>query len=552
MGEILLAICIFLLGIYYFKNPVTCDPILSFIGIFFILWIFTKAYLGYWLGGPLAFRSAALFYYVFFAFISYVVFERHLSGRWGPWFAGIFLAVNLLFVPMNDYFVIAYSFLYLGLSLSQSNLWLKYGGILLVGYHAIHSKYLWDGSRSHMIGIGVVSIFLTFYFLFGMIKLSWRTKVWAAIAFGMIGMIVLLTLGDRNAVKSMVNIRHLTEEYSDLETEINFKKKYYVERPLVVELYHENKDNQFDKIVSGEDKMVMDAVSRSSVTTSRTERKSVTNKVVSQPAALNQAVGSALLERANRIYEKAQAMTGEGDRSKACKTKTELKGDINYFLDNTNGAIPTEVQAALQGLSLALQHEKGRPVPETATTLSVIKLKESLQKSKETPVVLATPSSDRSLEIAYNNIFFRYFIWRDMAEELKKQKAWWGVDFGEPQRSPSLEILGWASIEWLRDGWIAPHNSFLHMIYRGGLIGFFVVLATLSALLSLTRRFLQLRSVWGGLLVAILLYWTTISNFLVFFELPYNAIPFWSFFGFVWAYAQVLEKDAETADSVKI
>jgi uncharacterized membrane protein len=61
-----------------------------------------------------------------------------------------------------------------------------------------------------------------------------------------------------------------------------------------------------------------------------------------------------------------------------------------------------------------------------------------------------------------------------------------------------------------------------------------------------------LGSVWGGLLMAILVYWVTISNFLVFFELPYNAIPFWSFLGMVWAYAQTLEKDIQTAESVKI
>jgi len=40
--------------------------------------------------------------------------------------------------------------------------------------------------------------------------------------------------------------------------------------------------------------------------------------------------------------------------------------------------------------------------------------------------------------------------------------------------------------------WIAPHNSFLHMIYRGGIIGLLAVIATIAALVSLTRRFLRL------------------------------------------------------------
>lgn len=90
--------------------------------------------------------------------------------------------------------------------------------------------------------------------------------------------------------------------------------------------------------------------------------------------------------------------------------------------------------------------------------------------------------ADRSLEVAYNNIFFRLFIWRDMLNELKMKSAWWGVDLGQPQRSPSIEILGWATVEWRRDGWITPHNSFLHMIYRGGIVGLLFVGAIIGVL----------------------------------------------------------------------
>ena len=53
-----------------------------------------------------------------------------------------------------------------------------------------------------------------------------------------------------------------------------------------------------------------------------------------------------------------------------------------------------------------------------------------------------------------------------------------GVGFGHVQRSVSLEILGWAESEWSRDGWIMPHNFFLHLPYRAGVLGlvFLVVL----------------------------------------------------------------------------
>ena len=66
-------------------------------------------------------------------------------------------------------------------------------------------------------------------------------------------------------------------------------------------------------------------------------------------------------------------------------------------------------------------------------------------------------------------IVFRLFVWRDMARELVQKRAWWGFSFGYPQRSRSLEVLRWAIGEWSRDGWITPHNSFFHIIYRAGL-----------------------------------------------------------------------------------
>lgn len=149
----------------------------------------------------------------------------------------------------------------------------------------------------------------------------------------------------------------------------------------------------------------------------------------------------------------------------------------------------------------------------------------------------------RNIEVALNNIVFRLFIWRDMLEDLKEHRAWVrGMGFGHPQRSPSIEILGLATNEWRRDGWITPHNSFLHMIYRGGVVGVAMIVALLAGLGNLTVRLLRLKSVWGGLLLASLFYWIGLANFLVVLEFPYNAIPFWALLGMTWAYAENLER----------
>lgn len=149
-------------------------------------------------------------------------------------------------------------------------------------------------------------------------------------------------------------------------------------------------------------------------------------------------------------------------------------------------------------------------------------------------------ADDRPLAINQNNIVFRLLVWRDMWRELVAEKPIFGFSFGRPQRSKSLEILHWAEGEWSRDGWIAPHNSFLHMIYRGGIIGLAAVLFILFSLAWMTRDFLRALSWRGGVLVSTLIYWIVNAQFGVILEFPYNAILFWTLFGCTWAYRDKL------------
>jgi len=147
----------------------------------------------------------------------------------------------------------------------------------------------------------------------------------------------------------------------------------------------------------------------------------------------------------------------------------------------------------------------------------------------------------RSLDLDENNIVFRLFVWRDMARELVEQKAWWGFSFGHPQRSRSLEALHWAESEWERDGWITPHNSFFHIIYRAGILGVFLIMILFFLIGKLVRDFFIMNSVEGGFLVGALVYWLALSNFFVILEFPYNAIIFWTLFGITWAYRDGLK-----------
>ena len=142
--------------------------------------------------------------------------------------------------------------------------------------------------------------------------------------------------------------------------------------------------------------------------------------------------------------------------------------------------------------------------------------------------------------VSMGNVLFRLMIWRDMLADLWTQKPLGGIDFGRPFRSFSLESLGWASGEWSRDGWIEPHNSYLNVIYRAGLLGFLLVGVFFMLLVRLIRQVWLGRSWVLLLLTAVILNWSVAANFLLILELPYTAISFWFIFGATLAYADRL------------
>ena len=123
-----------------------------------------------------------------------------------------------------------------------------------------------------------------------------------------------------------------------------------------------------------------------------------------------------------------------------------------------------------------------------------------------------------------------------MIRELAQKKPILGFDFGKPFRSVSLEILNWGTVDWQRDGWIAPHNSYLHILYRAGVIGVVFIFAIFFGLFRMVGRFIQLKSIIGVLLCGIIIDWFVAANFLLILELPYTAIPIWSLYGITLAY----------------
>jgi len=143
---------------------------------------------------------------------------------------------------------------------------------------------------------------------------------------------------------------------------------------------------------------------------------------------------------------------------------------------------------------------------------------------------------------ALNNAVFRLLIWRDMLTSLMEHKPILGFDFGKPLRSISLEILSRGAGEWKRDGWVAAHNSYLHIVYRSGIFGIALIVMIFVILFKMIVTFVRYKSLKGIFLCSILINWFVAANFLLILELPYTAIPIWSIYGATYLYYQQLSK----------
>lgn len=230
------------------------------------------------------------------------------------------------------------------------------------------------------------------------------------------------------------------------------------------------------------------------------------------------AQGIFALDKLRIFYEETEGIIQE---KKATFRKPELTGVLVYNPEATQHLPDEEVGASPVAGSVA-----ATPAQSSAQT--------------------AVPSM---VGMKLGNSVFRLLIWRDAKKDLLGQKPVFGFDFGRPFRSDSLEIMRWGVDDWQRDGWIAMHNSYLNIVYRSGMVGIVFIIAAWSVFVYLVKVFIRLKSIVGLLLCAGLLIPLTAAYFSVTLELPHSAIPIWTFYGLVLAYAnRQLELNKSGAD----
>lgn len=537
IGEILLAFClIYLLTKWTCENSWREKWKICF-GLY-LGWILIKAASGYSTYGSFTFRNTALFYYPIFMVIGHEVFHQRFFDQKKILFYGILLLTLIYVYKQFSYYSLPYFMIGLCLFLTIKNAKLKWFLIMML-FILFPVSNFFKGGRSYFVGTCVAFVFLWFYFVFIMIK---NKKLQVLISLICIGMFLIgvKSFGNKNKIKSLVTPNKVWTHYQNKEEMIKEDLKNFKFKRIEPKIYNPESKNLVQHLQSDPrdrflDKFFLDQLSSLKTSlhppiegpTNQTTKENIqnTNKEGDlQPIdqELNQLKDS--LSQVVQQYNNQSKIKGDSGRDEVMqKGEKEISEIFSAAREKLIDAINDQQQ---ENKNVAINQEE-------------INQKLDLLESQFVPFFKQSIKS-RGIDVEYDNILFRIFIWRDMVEEMIQEHAWFGINMGKPQRSKRLEVVKLAYGEWTRDGWIAPHNSWLHYIYRGGIVGCIFIGFVFFAFINSFKFFISNRNVIGVLVATVIIYWFTIANFLVIFEFPYNAIPVWTLFGMMIAYKKNL------------
>jgi len=486
-GEILWASCFLLVIIQLvFCARVTKYPLFNGkkVSLFwasfaaYLVWILLKVIFGLKVCGPLALRHAALFYYPLFAFYCFLFFDRKFFSKE---IVLILMGIILLLFGShryNDYWTITLAALAIILFFHLRYRWLKVlmGALLFLTipyYRFFMTSRMMIVSNSFSLSILAVGLWRG-------LNLKKLYKVIIMIFF-MWGAIVLAihSLYINNPGRIFNKPKEVIEEYNLTIKEVERLRKDYKPIYIAPKLYSPDKPSQIFKKV--------ESLTETSFLTEPNKFSMEDGKVV-------------ILSDDSRGRSEIKSINYEG-----IDKKSEEKG---IHKKKEEEIVAQEIKDMV-------------PVSDSAPDVEII-------PKKAFSLVL---ENERIRNISLGNILFRLFMWRDMCKEWIEKKPLFGFHFGHPFRSESLEVLGWGMGDWARLGWIEPHNSYLHILYRSGILGLVYVGVILGFAIWILIKAFAARSLILIMLSAAVWNWIVAANFLINFEIPYMSIPFWALFG---------------------
>lgn len=548
IGEILLFTCIVLVfvkgGRRLFKTKKVSVPVLL-IGLF--CFILIKAFWGYVWWGTLALRNAALFYYPFFAFLAYYFYRRGFFSNTYVLLSAIILIAVIMPLKREDqaplfevYFLYSACILMAVLfKLSESKA-VRYLGWFLCFTLLINSQVFDQGKGIFFSLIGVI-IFLIIglcIYLWQRIRSSYLKL--PAVA-GLIIVILVffnffLSQRMRHRILYSFNFSKIVSNYQGFDGFVKRNKKFHRPRTFSTKLFEDKIKIARDRAEGSAKDINLDfKLSFGEINFNKIEKLLSVKLSLKQKDFIKYLVFDAIpLELGKHFYEFKDVQVGPKIQEAVTNdflTKINTRIDI-VVIKNSPKYFDT-------GLSKAAKHVWTDTVRLVLSEVLDKKLKTLTDKFIENKLEEEPYVTERVPEGDFYSVMWRLFVWRDMLVEVFNLNAYsqfiLGVDFGKPFRSKSIEVLRWSDGIWV--GWLEPHNSFIHILYRAGLAGLAVILIFLVVFIKIAKKFLIQKDFIGIGLISCLLFWLIIANFEVILELPYFAIPFWSLFGLTWGYA---------------
>ncbi len=547
IGEGLLFLC---LGLLLFKGDLKVNERNFWIFVY-LGFVLMKALLGYIKFGPLAFRHAALFYYPVFIIFGYSFYRRDFFDA--PKSLLFVLLVLFLFIrePFDSYWVFTCFILAFILICAYPNKILKY---LLLATLLLFTPYrfLFCTSRMMIVANFISGVYLAaaLYFILRINEVIKITFVVLSVFFITWG---LIRFSDRNALKAIVKIDTIVAVFRDYDRQVAAqiaKDKRVAEEEAHLRSDAKNAEEQESgKIrVYNPDPPLLTIPLR---TKTQLADGSVPVRTPADKPAQIHASFKEEIKKENTSADLHLALVSLEQNKAEEAIPAPLSSESAFLSPDkiVESAVLVEVSKE-ENLEDGTVKEKKVQLynPDPPFSLQSLGAKKSDDMERKLlngdgGVINAAgqdPSQLRDLDGAYINAVFRLLIWRDMLAELSKGKPVFGFHFGKPLRPQSLKALNWGTIELYRDGWIEPHNSYLHIIYRAGIVGLMAIFALFSILFRMIKRSVQCKSLPGILLCGVLVNWLVAANFLLILELPYTAIPVWSLFGLTYAYVEGL------------
>ncbi len=513
VGEILLFLCLILLLIRC-KSNFPKFNIWYYLLFAYLGFVLLKAFWGYFKWGPLAFRHAALFYYPLFAIFGCIFYKRNFFNKYSI----LILSLLLIFILKFNLFV-CFILAFVLIKAYPNNI-VKYA-LLFVLLILTPYKLFFLGSRTALVSNVLAGIFTIFALILILrIKIKFKIILLSSCVFFLL--LGTVKIAPVNELKSIVDIQGLISYYEGLNKVVAEKKKHFKTKEIEAVIY------------KPEAKRVKKLFAKDKNLNIETQREKI-QSITTEDLELKLQNAERLLGAVSFASKRVKMMPWKHLQTKKAKGKTENRLKVLQFrLKQTIALLEKVLSQTIETEKLQETKKVQKEIEESLFNLTKV------QKEIE-----PKPPIVRKVQGAHGSTFFRVFIWKDMLSQLMKSKPLFGFDFGKPLRSKTIEMLDVASEDWGTCGWITAHNSYLNVIYRAGIVGVIYIGFIIFFLFKMIKRTVESKSVTGILLCAVLVNWLISAHFFVILELPYNAIPFWSLFGVVFAYIQRLKNQTD-------